>query len=73
MIKQTGAFSADDTVESLTAGGIVDAALPTMLPAGVDLYLAGPHDAVGAAGMLAAGEVPGIRILRTASMARRAG
>ena len=73
LIKQTGAFSADDTVDSLTAGGIVDAALPTMLPAGVDLYLAGPHDAVGAAGMLAAGEVPGIRILRTASMARRAG
>ena len=35
LIKQTGAFSADDTVDSLTAGGIVDAALPTMLPAGV--------------------------------------
>lgn len=62
LIKQSSAFSGRDDVDSLMAKGIVDAAFGTMLPAGIDLLVAGPGDAVAAGAMLQAGRLPGVRI-----------
>jgi dihydroneopterin aldolase len=73
LIKQTAAFRDADCIDSLTAAGIVDAGLSAMLPAGVDLYLAGPPDATTAGEMLASGALPGNRVARAASMGRKAG
>ena len=62
LIKQTGALSDRDDVQGLTRRGIVDPCLATMLPSGINLYLAGPHHAAAAAQALAAGTLPGTRI-----------
>lgn len=62
LVKQTGAFGHGDDVASLSRRGIVDAAFASMLPAGVELLLAGPREAAGAAADLAAGRLPGIAI-----------
>lgn len=64
LIKQSTAFTKDDGIADLMAKGIVDSYLATMLPARVDLFIAGPHDAATAAAELAAGRLPGMRILR---------
>ncbi len=73
LVKQTGAFSSADDVASLTARGIVDAGFDAMLPGAVDLYLAGPHDAATARAAMSAGKLPGTRIFRSATLARKAG
>jgi dihydroneopterin aldolase len=71
LVKQSGDFSSRDTVESLTARGIVDACLGRMLPPGTDLHLAGPADAATAAKLLSGGRLPGTRI--GAAPVRKAG
>jgi dihydroneopterin aldolase len=73
LIKQTEAFSAEDSVADLMARGIVDPAFAAMLADGIGLYLAGPGDAAGAGRALAAGTLPGIRIGSAAGPLRRAG
>ncbi|MBN9244377.1 MAG: dihydroneopterin aldolase [Mesorhizobium sp.] len=73
LIKQTSAFSAADTLESLAAADVVDAGFAAMLPEAVALCLAGPQDAPGAAACLAAGTLPGIRIATPIRPARKAG
>jgi hypothetical protein len=44
-----------------------------MLPAGVDLFVAGPHDAVTAAATLSSGRLPGVKLPRIADQKRKAG
>jgi dihydroneopterin aldolase len=73
LIKQTEAFSAEDSVADLMARGIVDPAFAAMLPGGVGLFLAGPADAAGARSTLAAGKLPGAKIGTAAIPLRRAG
>ena len=73
LIKQTGAFSHHDDIESLTANGIVDAGFAAMLPANIDLHLAGPDDAATAGPMLSSGRLPGTRIARPVPSVRKAG
>lgn len=72
LVKQTSDFSEQDTLESLSRRGIVDAALPGVLPQGVTLRLAGPAEMANAAAALAAGTLVGVPI-RTAAPVRRAG
>jgi len=73
LIKQTGAFAGHDGIDSLTAKGIVDAGFAGMLPAGIDLHLAGPEDAATAGAMLSSGRLPGTRIAHSVTSARKAG
>ncbi|RWN31556.1 (5-formylfuran-3-yl)methyl phosphate synthase [Mesorhizobium sp.] len=73
LIKQTGAFFGSDTIDNLTARGIVDAGLAAMLPNGVDFHLAGPKDAAEAGALLASGNLPGIAIAAPTRPARKAG
>ncbi|TIM26519.1 MAG: hypothetical protein E5Y63_28905 [Mesorhizobium sp.] len=73
LIKQTGAFFGSDTIDSLAARGIVDAGFAAMLPDGVDVHLAGPKNAADAGALLAAGNLPGIRIAAGIRSARKAG
>jgi dihydroneopterin aldolase len=73
LVKQTQAFSAEDSISDLMARGIVDPAFAATLPDGIDLFLAGPADAAGAGRALAAGTLPGIRIGSAAGPLRRAG
>ncbi|MCF6119471.1 dihydroneopterin aldolase [Mesorhizobium muleiense] len=73
LIKQTGAFSGSDTIDSLAVRGIVDAGFAAMLPDGVDVHLAGPKDAAEAGALLAAGNLPGIAIAASIRSARKAG
>jgi dihydroneopterin aldolase len=73
LVKQTQAFSAEDSIIDLVERRIVDAAFAAMLPDGIDLVLAGPADAAGAGRALAAGRLPGIRIGSAAGPLRRAG
>jgi dihydroneopterin aldolase len=73
LVKQSGDFSEQDTVESLSRRGIVDAALPAMLPQGVALWLAGPAEIANAAAALAAGSLVGVPIGPAATAVRRAG
>ncbi|RWM87436.1 MAG: hypothetical protein EOR84_29545 [Mesorhizobium sp.] len=73
LIKQTGAFSGSDTIDSLAVRGIVDAGFAAMLPDGVDVHLAGPKDAAEAGALLAAGNLPGIQIAAPIRTARKAG
>ncbi|RWK37093.1 (5-formylfuran-3-yl)methyl phosphate synthase [Mesorhizobium sp.] len=73
LIKQTGAFFGSDTIDSLAVRGIVDAGFAAMLPEGSDVHLAGPKDAAGAGALLAAGNLPGIRIAASIRSARKAG
>ncbi|TIN79464.1 (5-formylfuran-3-yl)methyl phosphate synthase [Mesorhizobium sp.] len=73
LIKQTGAFSGSDTIDSLAVRGIVDAGFAAMLPDGVDVHLAGPKDAAEAGALLAAGTLPGIAIAASIRSARKAG
>jgi dihydroneopterin aldolase len=73
LVKQTQAFSAEDSITDLVERRIVDAAFAAMLPDGIDLFLAGPADAAGAGRVLAAGRLPGTRIGSTAGSLRRAG
>jgi len=62
LVKQTRAFGRGDDAASLAARGIVDAAFASMLPGGVELRLAGPRDAEGAASSLVAGRLPGLPV-----------
>ena len=73
LVKQTTLFSSAEDVASLTARGIVDAALDDMLPQDIALYLAGPRDVANARAVLSAGRLPGTRIDRSAAQARWAG
>lgn len=73
LIKQTGAFSEGDDIASLAARGIVDSGFAAMMPASVDLHVAGPEDAARARTSLALGKLPGMSILRSAVPARKAG
>jgi aspartokinase-like uncharacterized kinase len=72
LVKQSRAFTANDGVADLMARGIVDVHFGTMLPAGVELLIAGPHDAAKAAATLSSGSLPGVRISR-AVPGRKAG
>ena len=72
LIKQSDTFAARDDATSLAERGIVDPAFATMLPAGADLFLAGPRDARTAAAVLSSGDLPGLRIRHPASE-RKAG
>jgi aspartokinase-like uncharacterized kinase len=67
LIKQTATIPDATGIDGLTAGGVIDAGLSAMLPAGIELYLAGPHDAAGAGNMLFSGTLPGARIARDAT------
>src|SRR5262245_19699924 len=71
LIKQTAEFQNASDIEGLTNTGIVDAGLSTMLPAGVELYLAGPPDADMASELLAAGALPGTRVARAQGPVRK--
>lgn len=62
LIKQTCAFSEADTISDLAAREVVDRALAGMLPAGVDLCLAGPEHMAMAGALLSCGRLPGRRI-----------
>jgi dihydroneopterin aldolase len=73
LVKQTAAFSSGDDVASLTSRGIVDAGFAAMLPADVDLHLAGPRDAATAHALLASGKLPGTAIYRSGTPARKTG
>jgi dihydroneopterin aldolase len=73
LVKQTAAFSSGDDAVSLTVRGIVDAGFAAMLPADVDLYLAGPRDAATAVALLASGKLPGTAIDRSGTPARKTG
>lgn len=73
LVKQTQAFSSEDSVADLMARGIVDPAFAEILPGGIGLYLAGPADAAGAGRALAAGTLPGTRIRSAVGPLRRAG
>jgi dihydroneopterin aldolase len=73
LVKQTQAFSAEDSITDLVERGIVDAAFTAMLPGGIGLYLAGPADAADTGRALAAGMPPGTRIRSAAGPLRRAG
>ncbi|MDN5928644.1 MAG: dihydroneopterin aldolase [Hyphomicrobiales bacterium] len=73
LIKQTQAFSAEDSIANLMARNIVDPAFAAMLPEGTGLFLAGPADATGARSALAAGKLPGTKIRPAAGPLRRAG
>ena len=71
LVKQSGDFSSRDTVESLTARGIVDPCLGRMLAPCIALHLAGPADAATAGKLLCEGRLPGTRI--AAGPIRKAG
>ncbi len=73
LVKQSGAFTREDSVASLTARGIVDAGFATMLPAAVDLLIAGPHDAATAAAMLSSGRLPGAQIRPIVKQTKKVG
>lgn len=73
LVKQTTVFSSAEDVASLTARGIVDAALEAMLPPGIEFRLAGPDDVATARAALSSGWLPGTRMARSAPQARRAG
>jgi len=64
LIKQSRAFTKEDGVADLMARGIVDAYFASVLPAEVDLLIAGPHDAATAAATLSSGKLPGVRVSR---------
>jgi aspartokinase-like uncharacterized kinase len=67
LVKQSRAFTEHDGVADLMARGIVDVHFATMLPAGVDLLIAGPHDAATAAATLSSGRLPGVNISHATS------
>ena len=71
LVKQSKAFANEDSVADLMARGIVDACFATMLPQGVDLFVAGPHDAATAAAELARGKLPGVTIAPIAERTRK--
>jgi dihydroneopterin aldolase len=73
LVKQSAAFSGNDTVDDLVARGMVDTGFAAMLPDGVDFRLAGPDDAAGAGAVFASGNLPGIRIAAPIHPARKAG
>lgn len=70
LIKQTDDFAFSDTPETLTASGVVDAALSNLLPAAMVLQIAGPRDLASARQIFAKGKLPGQRISRTNSLQR---
>jgi dihydroneopterin aldolase len=73
LIKQSSDFSRDDTTESLMRRGILDAGFSEVLPAGVELRLAGPADAPAAFRAFAAGELVGLTIRSAIAPMERAG
>jgi aspartokinase-like uncharacterized kinase len=72
LIKQTDAFSGNDTIDSLAARGVVDAGFAAMLPADVDFHVAGPQDTTTAIAILSSGQLPGMRIRPAATAIRKA-
>jgi len=64
LIKQTDAFDAVADMEGLAEARIVDPMLASMLPAGVELYVAGPRELAVAHARLAEGLLPGRRFAR---------
>lgn len=72
LIKQSDAVQPGDTIEQLAAIGVVDPMLASMLPASVELRIAGPSQASGASAELRLGHMPGISI-RRASTLKKAG
>jgi aspartokinase-like uncharacterized kinase len=62
LVKQSRAFTREDSVADLMARGIVDAYFATMLPATAELLIAGPHDVASAAATLSSGRLPGVKI-----------
>jgi dihydroneopterin aldolase len=73
LIKQSRAFTRNDSVADLMARGIVDTYFSAMLPAGASLHVAGPHDATTAAATLSSGRLPGVRISSVVEPARKMG
>lgn len=73
LIKQSSNFSGHDDIAGLTKRGILDAGFASMLPAGVDLHLASPRDAAGAATLLTSSLLPGTKVQLAAGPARKAG
>jgi aspartokinase-like uncharacterized kinase len=71
LIKQTDGFSASDDVASLSARGVVDSVLPSMLSENVALRLAGPRDAAIAAADFASGKLPGTLVALASGRLRR--
>ena len=71
LIKQTNDFSSCDDVAALSARGVVDAALPSMLPENIALRLAGPRDAATAAADFASGKLPGTLVALASGRLRR--
>ena len=71
LVKQSRAFANEDSVADLMARGIVDACFATMLPQGVALFVAGPHDAAMAAATLSSGRLPGVTISPVAEQTRK--
>lgn len=63
LVKQSRAFTKDDGVADLVARGVVDAAFARMLPAEIELFVAGPRDAMAAAELLSSGRVPGTHVV----------
>lgn len=73
LIKQSSDFSGRDTVDSLRRRDVVDVGFAAMLAPDVELRLAGPSDAPGAAAALASGKLVGLPIRPAPAPARRTG
>jgi 5-(aminomethyl)-3-furanmethanol phosphate kinase len=73
LVKQSRAFTREDSVADLMARGIVDAYFATMLPATVDLLIAGPHDVATAAATLSSGRLPGVKIRPIVKQTKKVG
>ncbi|MDQ6435413.1 dihydroneopterin aldolase [Mesorhizobium sp. LHD-90] len=71
LIKQTDDFSTDDDVAGLSQRGVVDTALPSILPKTVALRLAGPCDAAAAGPDLASSRLPGTLVALASGQLRR--
>jgi aspartokinase-like uncharacterized kinase len=73
LIKQSDDFDGSDTVATLAARGVVDAAFSAMLSEPVVLNVAGPRHLPAAITMLGSGALPGLHIAHAAPALRRAG
>jgi aspartokinase-like uncharacterized kinase len=73
LVKQSRAFTKEDSVADLMARGIVDAYFATMLPATAELLIAGPHDVASAAATLSSGRLPGVKIRPIVKQTKKVG
>jgi aspartokinase-like uncharacterized kinase len=73
LIKQSDDFGENDSVVSLAARGLVDAAFSHMLSHRIVLHVAGPRHLPDAAARLGSGALPGLRIPNAAPDLRRVG